>query len=341
MLSWVASRAGEKDEHFRHDSGARLTWNAACKVVGSAFCAIAETSKEHTMMHYSLKSLLRMMPVAAIVMIPSLANAKLDSCGGIFLSADASCEFHKTQECVDTCKVVSVEESCAAQLYTTCENKCSTTATTECTQMCSPVCVDQCKASPSPETSAKICQDDCMADCNSKCSDAKNPSCCAKACPYTCDRKCEERCHDDDQTMDCTPKCATACDGTCTSTTNTSCQVECQTTQWESCKTTTREECTRSCMDKGGAIVCNGEFVNASNLKDCAAELSAKVSIDLDVDVDVNVAAHVVTNAANKTSKKATSISCALGRAPSGGDGAYFAVAALGGALLLRRRSSR
>ena len=91
-------------------------------------------------------------------------------------------------------------------------------------------------------------------------------------------------------------------------------------------------------MDKGGAIVCNGEFINASNLKDCAAELSAQVSIDLDVDIDVDVAARVVTSTADKGAKKAKSFSCALAETPSGGDGALLAVAALGGALLLRRR---
>ena len=40
---------------------------------------------------------------------PATAHASLDSCGSIFLSADASCAFHKTQDCVDTCKTVSVK----------------------------------------------------------------------------------------------------------------------------------------------------------------------------------------------------------------------------------------
>ena len=174
-------------------------------------------------------------------------------------------------------------------------------------------------------TSDEISKNDCVADCNTKCDRAKNPDCCAKACPYTCDKKCEDRCHDDDQAVDCTPKCATACDGTCTSTSNTACQVDCQTTQWEDCQTTTREECTTSCTDKGGAIVCNGEFVNADNLQDCAAELSAKVSISLDVNVEAHVVAKAATTATNDGKSK---FSCAFASAPAGNDGLWLVAAA-------------
>jgi len=293
-------------------------------------------------MKRSLSNLLMSLaPVAAILAIPTPAQAALDSCGGIFLSADASCEFHKTQDCVETCKTVSVEESCAAQLYTTCDAGCTATASTECTDTCSPVCVDDCTKSPEPPTSDKICKDDCIADCNTKCEGAKSPECCAKACPYTCNKKCEDRCHDDDQAVECTPKCTTACTGTCTSKSNVACQVDCQTTSWEQCKTTTREECTTSCKDKGGAIVCNGEFLNASNLKDCAAELSAKVSIDLNVDVDVAANVNVVTHAAsNGVTTTRAKTGCAFSPArPDKDKSSLFAFAALAGAVLLRRRS--
>jgi hypothetical protein len=94
-------------------------------------------------------------------------------------------------------------------------------------------------------------------------------------------------------------------------------------------------------MDKGGAIVCDGEFVNASNLKDCAAQLSAEFSIDLNVDIDAHVATRVVTDTANKGSKKVSSFSCTVGDGTSGGDGAFFSAAALGIGLLLKRVSRR
>jgi hypothetical protein len=275
-------------------------------------------------------------PLAAILLIPSDAHAALDSCGGVFLSADAKCEFHKSQDCVETCKVVSVEESCAAELYTTCEAGCTAAASTECTQTCSPVCVDDCTKAPAAPTSDEICRKGCVDDCNTKCADAKNPGCCAKACPYTCNKKCEDRCHDDDQMTECTPKCVTACDGTCTSKSNTSCQVDCQTTAWEKCQTTTRERCTTSCMDKGGAIVCDGEFLSVSNLQDCAAELSAKVSIDLDVSLDVK--AHVDTKVVSNSGAKSSGLSCAFAPAESG-KGALWIGAALLGMVALRRRS--
>jgi hypothetical protein len=297
-------------------------------------------SKESTMKRYVAYLLTAVAPLAA-ALIPTTAHAaeeSLDSCGGVFLSGDASCEFHKTQECEETCKTVSVQESCTAQLYTMCEAGCSAEATTECTQTCSPTCVNDCTTTKTPVTSDDICAKDCIADCNTKCQGASSPDCCAKACPYTCNKKCKDRCHDDDEMTECAPKCTTACDGQCTSTSNTKCQVDCQTTQWEQCQTTTREVCTKSCKDKGGAIVCNGEFLNADNLKDCAAELSAKVSIDIDLDVDVNAAVHTVTKTANNAAKSTKStFSCGVSPANAGA-GSLWVVAGLGIAAMCRRR---
>ncbi|HEX3596582.1 MAG TPA: hypothetical protein VHU80_15835, partial [Polyangiaceae bacterium] len=71
------------------------------------------------MKSFSLKFVMGAAPLAAVLAMAPAAHAELEKCGGIFLSADASCEFHRDQECVETCKTVSVEESCAASLYTT------------------------------------------------------------------------------------------------------------------------------------------------------------------------------------------------------------------------------
>jgi len=40
------------------------------------------------------------------------------------------------------------------------------------------------------------------------------------------------------------------------------------------------ERCDTECKDKGGAIFCDGQFVNAADAHDCADELKAKIKID-------------------------------------------------------------
>ena len=69
------------------------------------------------------------------IAIPSFAHAEeLESCGHIFLTGESVCEFRRDRDCHETCEVVSVEESCAASLYTTCESECTAEASAECTE---------------------------------------------------------------------------------------------------------------------------------------------------------------------------------------------------------------
>ena len=111
------------------------------------------------------------------------------------------------------------------------------------------------------------------------------------------------------------------------------CQVDCQTNSWESCQTTIRERCTTSCEDKGGAIFCDGQFINASNIDDCAAELSASLSIRLDVNLDIDT--HVDTDVDGDTE----SVSCSFSPNSSSG-AAFWLVACLAATALVRRRRS-
>jgi MYXO-CTERM domain-containing protein len=105
------------------------------------------------------------------------------------------------------------------------------------------------------------------------------------------------------------------------------CQVDCQTTQWESCQTTIRERCTTSCEDKGGAIFCDGQFLNASNLDDCAAELSAELSVRLDIDLRVDT----------DGDGDSDNISCAMDPTSSS-NAALWLLAGIAGVAVIRRR---
>ena len=80
-------------------------------------------------------------PFVAMFAVPSVAAAQteLPSCGGVFVSGGANCQFVKTQDCSDHCEVVSVEQSCAAELYTACETECTTDAGTTSASLRRPV----------------------------------------------------------------------------------------------------------------------------------------------------------------------------------------------------------
>jgi MYXO-CTERM domain-containing protein len=122
---------------------------------------------------------------------------------------------------------------------------------------------------------------------------------------------------------------------------NNTCQVDCQTNNFESCQTTTTETCQTDCEDHGGAIFCDGQFLNVTNLKDCAAQLASQLSIHVDVDIDVDV--DVQTNTDVNDDGKKDSVKCSIA-APGGdasGNVAFGLLAAVGlGAIIRRRRSA-
>ncbi len=108
------------------------------------------------------------------LILPSLSHARLDSCGGIFLSGEASCEFVRAQACENKCEVTSVETACVASLQTQCETECTQTAEVACTETCTPVCTEECTTVETPPTSKGMCRSSCAHDCNTSCETSEN-----------------------------------------------------------------------------------------------------------------------------------------------------------------------
>ena len=63
--------------------------------------------------------------LAGLVLVwgSSTAKAELSNCGGIFLKADAKCEYRKAEECMTQCMPQTVQTSCVAKVYKSCETK--------------------------------------------------------------------------------------------------------------------------------------------------------------------------------------------------------------------------
>jgi MYXO-CTERM domain-containing protein len=131
----------------------------------------------------------------------------------------------------------------------------------------------------------------------------------------------------------------TACDGSCTSTSDTTCQINCQTNSFQNCETTTVEQCHTECTNRGGAIFCDGQFLNASDLETCASELVDKISIHVDISAAITVAVNAQVNTTSTAAKNKTG--CSLSTAPPRNSGTWAAALLAGAVLLRRRRQSR
>lgn len=225
----------------------------------------------------------------------SAAHAELNACGGIFLTSDASCGYRPRNECMTECMTVAVEESCVAEVYDECESSCTTTSSNECENTCTTSCVNDCTTRTTTETPPS-CMDLCVADCDSDgdlttCSDATYKGPCSRCAKHNCNEKCEARCGDDPEPVrvttqtECMPTCTNACVASCSAKVNTQCQVDCQERTYTTCEQRMVEHCETECEDKGGAIFCDGQFVNAADARECSDEMKAKVDIDVD-DID-------------------------------------------------------
>ena len=221
---------------------------------------------------------------------PGLAHAELDACGGIFLSADAGCEYRPTKECMTECMTVAVEHSCVAEIFNECETSCTATASTECEAGCTETCTDNCTTTTTTEEPVD-CMGLCVADCDESCGGERcdryeHKGACGRCCSHNCNRRCEEKCENvpppaSKTVTECMPSCTTACSASCTAQANVECQTDCQERTYVQCEQKMVEKCETECKQTGGAIFCDGQFINAENADSCADQL--KVSLDTSI----------------------------------------------------------
>lgn len=277
------------------------------------------------------------------------ANEDLEACGGIFVAkGEVSCEYRPREECMTKCTTEAVQGACVAKINTMCEGGCTSTATTECESSCTDSCTTECTEKETPPSCEELCTADCKEDfCDDFC---EGEGQCNACCGHNCDRKCERKCEDveDPEPEEvCMTNCSEACTGSCTAQATTECQLDCQTEVIEECETDMVETCETTCEDKGGAIFCDGQFLNASDIDDCAAELAEKV--DIDVHIEASVDADVDVCSGDDCDEEDTSVgeeidnACTVSRVhgSSVGGGAAVLGSLLGLAFIRSRRRSR
>jgi hypothetical protein len=115
----------------------------------------------------------------------------------------------------------------------------------------------------------------------------------------------------------------------CTEQVTRDCVLSCQTDNYTSCQTETVKTCNSSCQNKGGALFCDGQFLDASDLQGCADQLAAEFSFDIDVSAHVSVDGNgTVTTTDGDGKKTKAKVSCSFAPPHAGAHGAA-AIAAL------------
>jgi hypothetical protein len=283
---------------------------------------------------------------ATLAGLDTTAHADLEKCGGVFLSADASCEYLPHEECMTECTTAKVETACVAKLYQECEVDCTATASTTCESACATTCTDDCAADAGTEPNCMgACRSDCAMGCTDKCADAERRGPCQSCCAHNCNARCQDECgeqrDDEADERECEPKCTTACAGSCTAQANLNCQIDCQTTVYTECEEELVKTCETTCKDDGGAIFCDGQFLSTTDLDGCVDEIAADLSIEIKVTAEV--ACDGDSCEAKSTVEKAGSaLGCSVSDGGAGGSGPGASMFGLGLALLVfRRRASR
>jgi hypothetical protein len=297
-------------------------------------------------------TLLSCLAIAGLSLLgASSAHAELEACGGIFLRGDERCEYRPKEECMTQCQTVAVEQSCVAKVYNECETSCTSTASTSCESSCTSSCVNDCTTTTTteqPPSCMDLCLSDCEGDDDSACGNSRYRNACGRCTAHNCEKKCEAKCGDAEAqpkittVTQCMPTCTSACSASCTAKANNTCQVACQEKTYTECEQKMVEQCQTECKDKGGAIFCDGQFVNAGNARSCADELRAKIKINVDIKATAETVGEKIDDTADKVGDKIDE-GCSVGLVGSDRERGAFAgliplVAALAFSRIRRRR---
>ncbi len=237
----------------------------------------------------SLKFLIPSAAFAALAFASFDAEAGIEACGNINLSAGASCEFKTSGGCEAACEPASFELACAGRGSLECRGQCGLDAEVSCTTNCQPNCEAQCEVNPGSFDCAAACETDCSAscdaDCSAKCSaDANSAECeaqCSAGCEASCSTECEAECEVVPPSADCVAQCNGCCGGSCTAEANFDCQIDCQADLQVSCEADMQGGCEVQCTQPQGALFCNGQYVAFDDVQACLAALAAELNIEV------------------------------------------------------------
>ncbi len=170
-----------------------------------------------------------------------------------------------------------------------------------------------------------------MAGCHSECDQQVTTSChqqdptadCVNQAKAQCDVHCKQSCSTPAQ--NCTQVCHTCCDGSCSAQINFSCDFQ--------CFAKLQGGCSVQCQQPAGALFCNGQYVNASDVQACVTYLATQ-----GVTVDVSARGSVQCDPAGCHGAGSAAVAgCAIGDAiADAGNGGLGLVGVIAGSAVAR-----
>ncbi len=256
---------------------------------------------------------------STLLLAPVAEAGGLDACGDIFVDAGANCEVLVEGGCTAQCEPVAFTASCAAEGAIGCQGSCNVDANVDCTASCQGSCEADCNVDPGSFDCRATCEGNCSGDCSARCAGDSNSAECQASCESTCSLECGASCDINAPQADCVAQCQGCCGGECKADINVDCQISCQSDLYVECKADLQGGCEAQCQTPSGALFCDGQFIEVSNIDACANALRDLLNANVEFQAEGSA-----------------SFSCSVADEPSGGVLGFGALCLL--ALGLRRR---
>ncbi|RYE81544.1 MAG: hypothetical protein EOO74_00450 [Myxococcales bacterium] len=192
------------------------------------------------------------------------ASAATNPCGNIELTAIGSCELRTSGGCQADCTPLSFVAACDGQ--------CNASASATCQGSCQASCEAECNVKPA----AFSCQGQCTTDCRARiavqCEGEADQAGCRSYCDAMCDTDCQAQCNVVAPEADCKAKCQGSCGGSCETQANFDCTYD--------CSAELKGGCDVSCEAPQGALFCDGQFINVTNVEECLAYVASNLQIE-------------------------------------------------------------
>jgi hypothetical protein len=218
--------------------------------------------------------------LAAPLLVSQAAHAGVvDSCGSLDFSGMASCSVEVKGGCTAKCEPIAFTAQCAVDLQVSCDGECQATLPS-CNLDCQGGCVADCEANAEWDCEAS-CSADCDGNCSAACAEEADKTKCEASCQATCSAECSGSCNGATGNANCEASCNGCCTGSCNGEARLACQIDCQASGYASCETKLQGGCEAKCEEPEGALFCDGQFVDVSNLDQCVADLAALFNIEV------------------------------------------------------------
>ncbi len=205
--------------------------------------------------------------IALTTAVPNNATAAdLSACGPFDFSSGIDCELKFSGGCEVACTPVNVAATCDAK----CEGTCNAKLDVGCNVDCTGGCEAQCTVDPGKFDCTASCNADCGLSCDAKCASSGNKTQCKSTCSSTCSGSCSAKCEVAPPSANCKAKCSASCEGSCTAEANIDCRIDCE----GGCQVEVSGGCKAQCAKPEGALFCNGQYVDSSDIGACIAALA-------------------------------------------------------------------